>query len=66
MKVEIDEVLCTGHGRCAVLAKDVYRLDDNGYNADSGSVLEVPAGLEERATFGMDNCPEGAITLVPE
>jgi ferredoxin len=67
MKVHVDEILCTGHGRCFVLAPEVYQLDDEiGYNALRGSTIEVAEGLEDKATFGMNNCPEGAITLVSE
>ena len=54
---------CTGHGRCAVMAGDVYRLDDNGYNVDRGGTIEVPPGLEESARLGVRVCPEGAITV---
>ena len=47
MKVHIDEVKCTGHGRCAKYAPNVYTLsDEDGYNADRGQVIEVPAGEE--------------------
>ena len=66
MKVKIDEQLCSGHGRCAVLAGEVYRLDDEGYNADRGSVIEVPEGLEGPARRGVQNCPEAAIIIVEE
>jgi len=55
---------CTGHGRCAVMAGEVYSLDDNGYNIHRGQTLEVPRGLEESARLGVRVCPEGAITVV--
>lgn len=64
MKIEIDGTLCSGHGRCFTLAKDVYRLDEDGYNADRGSTIEVAPGHEAAAELGMRNCPEGAIVLV--
>jgi ferredoxin len=66
MKVEIDQVLCSGHGRCYTLAKDVYRLDDNGYNADRGSVIDVPADRQAAAMLGLRNCPEAAISIAEE
>lgn len=65
MKVKIDHK-CTGHGRCYVLAENVYRLDDDGYNADRGSVIDVPPGEEKAAMVGLKNCPEAAIELVEE
>ena len=67
MKVHIDEVKCTGHGRCAKYAPNVYTLsDEDGYNADRGQVIAVPAGEEKNAILGMKSCPEKAITLVEE
>ena len=61
MKVTRDPDLCSGHGRCYVLAPEVYGSDDEGY----GTVLseEVPPGLEEQARIGALNCPERAITI---
>jgi ferredoxin len=64
MKVEIDRELCSGHGRCFTLAGDVYRSDDEGYNADRGSVIDVPAEHEAAAKLGIRSCPEAAISLV--
>ena len=67
MKVHIDEVNCTGHGRCAKYAPNVYTLnDEDGYNAMRGQTFEVPAGEEDNARMGMKSCPERAITIVEE
>ena len=66
MRVKIDGEHCTGHGRCAKYAPNVFKLDDDGYNVDRGSVIEVLAGEEENARRGMKSCPEQAITLVEE
>lgn len=61
MKVHIDREICTGHGRCYVLAPEVFESDDDGY----GMVIveEVPAGLEDAARRGVANCPESAISI---
>jgi len=64
MKVKIDADLCTGHGRCCVVAPEFYKLDDNGYNADRGKTLDVPAGLETAARLGARKCPERAIAMI--
>jgi ferredoxin len=64
MKVKIDGELCTGHGRCGVVAPQFYKLDDNGYNAERGKTLPVPPELEAAATLGAKRCPERAITIV--
>jgi ferredoxin len=66
MKMKIDEELCTGHGRCAHYAPNVFRLDDVGYNADVGKTIEVLAGEEKNAKLGMKSCPERAITIVED
>ena len=66
MRVKIDGEHCTGHGRCAKYAPNVFKLDDDGYNVDRGSMIEVPTGEEENARRGMKSCPEQAITLVEE
>ena len=63
MKVKIDEVSCTGNGRCAKYAPNVYTLDDLGYNADRGKEIAVPEGEEKNAQRGLGACPERAITV---
>ena len=54
MKAKIDGELCTGHGRCCAVAPEFYQLDDNGYNADRGKTLEVPAGMQAAETAAID------------
>ncbi len=66
MRVKIDSENCTGHGRCAKYAPNVFRLDDNGYNADRGSTIKVPEGEEKNAQRGAKSCPERAIVIVDE
>lgn len=64
MRIEVSERLCSGHGRCYVVAPTVYESDDEGYCAQRGTTFEVPDGLENAARLGKDSCPEGAITIV--
>ena len=67
MKVHIDEEKCSGHGRCAKFAPNVFRLDDeDGYNSDRGQTIDVPAGEETNARLGIKSCPERAISIVEE
>lgn len=54
---------CTGHGRCAVMAGDVYELDGIGYNLQRGGSFEITAEQEESARLGARVCPERAITI---
>jgi ferredoxin len=61
MKVRVDPERCVGHGRCYVLAPDVFGEDDRGHCV----VLEPRVGgpLEDQARLGESNCPEAAIRL---
>ncbi len=60
-KVEHDADACVGHGRCYLLAPDVFGEDDQGH----GVVKQpsVQGELEERARLAAENCPEDAISL---
>ncbi len=61
MKLRVDLVRCVGHGRCYVLAPDLFSEDEHGR-----CVLlreTVPAELAHQAHLGEENCPEQAITL---
>jgi len=59
--VRVDVDLCVGHGRCYVLAPDVFGTDEFGHCV----VLEeqVANSLAADARNGADNCPEQAITV---
>ena len=61
MKVVIDEELCHGHGRCYMLAPEVFDADDRGH----GLVLvdAPPVELQEKARLAAANCPEHAISV---
>ena len=61
MKVSVDPDLCVGHGRCYVLAPDVFTTDDFGH---CEVLVSAPEGsLAEQARVGAENCPERAITV---
>ena len=65
MRVLIDPARCQGHGRCYDLAPAVFSEDDEGY----GTVLAdgaVPADREQEARLAAANCPERAVTVLPE
>ena len=59
--VRVDADLCVGHGRCYVLAPDVFGSDEFGHCI----VLQeqVPDVHANEARIGADNCPEQAITV---
>jgi ferredoxin len=61
MKVRIDRRACVGHARCAAVAPEIFRLDDDGYIAVDA--VEVPAGEEALARRGARACPERIIAV---
>ena len=61
MKVRVDLDKCVGHGRCYVLAPDVFADDERGYCRLKLETL--PPELEAQARLGEENCPESAIAL---
>ncbi|HUN36454.1 MAG TPA: ferredoxin [Trebonia sp.] len=61
MRVSIDVARCQGHGRCAILAPDVFDVDDLG---KSRTLLDpCPEELRAAAEEAAFSCPEGAITV---
>lgn len=62
MKMEIDAHRCSGHGRCYVIAPDLFTDDDAGYGqvVGEGQVDEANHAGAERAAAG---CPEQAIHI---
>jgi ferredoxin len=64
MRIVLDQEACTGHGRCYALAPEVYDADDEGH-CRLRLIGDVPADLEAGARAGADNCPEGALAVVP-
>lgn len=62
-RVEVDEHRCQGHARCAVLAPELFGMDEIG----NGRVLgdgTIPAHLIEKAYLAQSNCPELAIKII--
>lgn len=62
MRVRVDREKCVGHGRCYVLAPDVFQEDDCGHCLIASEA--IPPDLEERARAGAVNCPEQAIEIL--
>jgi ferredoxin len=61
MRISIDQSRCTGHGRCYVLAPDLFEADDSGYGVVTSEV--VPGELRPQAESAHQNCPEHAVLL---
>jgi ferredoxin len=63
MRIRLDGRKCVGHGRCYVLAPDVFGEDDRGHCVVQVEG-EVPDDLTDQARSGEQNCPEAAIEVV--
>jgi ferredoxin len=61
VRITFDRDRCSGHARCAALAPEVYRLDEEGYLGEP----TLTEGSERQAERGAMACPEGAITVQP-
>jgi ferredoxin len=62
VKVVIDPELCHGHGRCYMLAPEVFEADDRGHG-QVVAAAELPPELLKKAELAAANCPERAITV---
>lgn len=62
MKIHIETDVCTGHGRCYVVAPQLFDADDVGYGIVR--VADVPDDQHELARLAAANCPENAIRVV--
>ena len=65
VRVHVDQQKCQGHNRCAVLAPDLFQVDDLGTASPIGDGV-VPAGREEAAQLAVDNCPEYAVSITED
>ena len=65
MRIRVETELCQGHGRCYMLAPDLFYADDDGYCHPTGE-RTVPAELDDQARRALMNCPEDAIILTEE
>jgi ferredoxin len=64
VKVHVDPERCQGHTLCAMIAPDLFTLDDvDGHSSAIDG--EVPAGLEAKGDEAIRSCPEQAISIIP-
>ncbi len=64
MRVRVDREKCTGHGRCYVLAPEVYEPDDEGSCViPDEQVASAQISTARRAAL---NCPEDAIEVLED
>lgn len=62
MRVSIDHDRCTGHGRCYVLAPELFVDDDEGYGQVLGDGTVAPGQVDD-ARRAVQSCPERAIII---
>ena len=63
MKVQVDQERCQGHTLCAMIAPEVFQLDDVDGHSTPLIDGEIPAELEEKAREACRSCPEQAISI---
>lgn len=60
MKVAVDRAACKGHGRCYMVAPEIFDCDEEGFAVViADAPTDVQLGDLERA---ISNCPEQAVT----
>jgi len=64
MRLRIDADACTGHGRCYVLAPEVFEPDDEGHSVALHD--QIPQELVDKAQLAAANCPESAISITDD
>jgi ferredoxin len=62
MKIVIDKDRCSGHGRCYVVAPELFVDDEAGYGQVRGDGT-ISDGLAAQAERAVAACPERAIHL---
>jgi ferredoxin len=64
VKVHVDPERCQGHTLCAMIAPEVFTLDDvDGHSTAIDG--EVPEGQAAKAAEAVRSCPEQAISIIP-
>lgn len=61
LRIEIDTDRCTGHGRCYMLAPDLFDADDDGYAVVTEPMPDQSHRADALTAVG--NCPERAIRV---
>jgi ferredoxin len=62
VKVRVDPDRCQGHTLCAMIAPQMFQLDE--IDGHSSAVSEdVPADQEDRVREAVHSCPEQAIFI---
>ena len=63
MKVHVDPERCQGHTLCAMIAPEVFQLDDVDGHSTAIIDGEIPAELTDKVREAVRSCPEQAIVI---
>ncbi|MGV0784621.1 ferredoxin [Mycolicibacterium sp. XJ775] len=63
MKAEVDTSRCQGHTLCAMIAPEIFELDDTDGHAHV-AVDVVPSEYHEQVHEALRSCPEQAIRVL--
>lgn len=64
MRLQVDQTLCTGHGRCYGTAPSLFEpIDAEGTSRAQVSILDPGDARIESASIAARACPEEAIVL---
>ena len=63
MKVHVDPERCQGHTLCAMIAPEVFQLDDVDGHSTAIIDGEIPADIVAKAREAVRSCPEQAISI---
>ena len=64
MKVRVDPERCQGHTLCAMIAPDVFSLDEVDGHSTAIIDGDIPADLQEKVREAVRSCPEQAISFL--
>jgi ferredoxin len=64
VKVHVDPERCQGHTLCAMIAPDVFQLDEVDGHSTAVIDGDLPADLEAKAAEAVRSCPEQAISIL--
>lgn len=57
----VDQSKCQGHGRCVLIAPEIFDLDSLGQAVPR--ITKIDSALMPKALLAIANCPEFAISL---
>jgi ferredoxin len=64
-RLYVDEALCCAHGQCAMIAPELFPLDEDGFCSHAGKGwVALDSSQRELAMAAESACPDAAIRVV--